>query len=325
MSPDLSWPWPMEDTRILLARHLFGRGVELGPGHHPFPVPKGVTVDYVDKWQPDDNREMFPELGEAASFPEPNIVCDFDTGRLASIADETQDFVIVSHVLEHLAEPMGLLVDIHRVLRPGAVLLILLPDRTRTFDSERDPTPLTHILEEYEAGVNVVSDDHMIDFLTKAGEGANFTGLPAGGPEERARFFDWHRQRTIHVHCWQEDEFAELLDHAIGVLGLQFEFVDGLVAEDELGGIEFGYVLRRSQHPPDNRELAARFAEEYGRWLELRRALHARLRQQAETIARLEVSLDRYERVVGQLRRSPAYPVYRFAKGIRRRLRTKSG
>ena len=53
----------------LLARYLVGDGVELGPGHSPFPIPySGTNVRYVDRWVPDTNRELFPELGEA-TFP----------------------------------------------------------------------------------------------------------------------------------------------------------------------------------------------------------------------------------------------------------------
>ena len=111
----------------LLARFLAGDGVELGPGHSPFPIPyPGTNVRYVDRWVPDTNRELFPELGEA-TFPMPDIVADLDTDRLSALDDESQDFVIASHVLEHLANPLAMLGEIHRVLRTWGVALVLLP------------------------------------------------------------------------------------------------------------------------------------------------------------------------------------------------------
>ena len=64
-------------ARRSLARHLHGCGLELGPGHEPFPVPAGVEVRYVDRWAPDDNRALFPELGDVA-FPVPDVVADLD-------------------------------------------------------------------------------------------------------------------------------------------------------------------------------------------------------------------------------------------------------
>ena len=123
----------------LLARYLVGDGVELGPGHSPFPIPySGTNVRYVDRWVPDTNRELFPELGEAA-FPMPDIIADLDTDRLSALDDESQDFVIASHVLEHLANPLAMLGEIHRVLRSGGIALVLLPDRRRTFDQRSAP------------------------------------------------------------------------------------------------------------------------------------------------------------------------------------------
>ena len=121
----------------LLARYLVGDGVELGPGHSPFPIPySGTNVRYVDRWVPDTNRELFPELGDA-TFPMPDIIADLDTDRLSALDDESQDFVIASHVLEHLANPLAMLGEIHRALRSGGVALVLLPDRRRTFDPQR--------------------------------------------------------------------------------------------------------------------------------------------------------------------------------------------
>src|SRR5688500_15947632 len=90
----------MPALRTLLSRHLVGAGVELGPGHQPFPVPyDGVRVRYVDRWTPDENRTLFPELGQA-DFPRPDIVANLDVDKLSALEDDSQDFVIASHILE---------------------------------------------------------------------------------------------------------------------------------------------------------------------------------------------------------------------------------
>lgn len=265
-----------EVARRFMSRHLRGDGVELGPGHQPCPVPPGVRVRYVDRWRPAENHDHFPELGPA-EFPDPDVVANFDVDRLAPLADASCDFVIASHVIEHLAEPLGFLDDIHRVIRPGGAALLLVPDRRRTFDSARAPTSLAHLVAEHAAGVNEVDDEHMLDFLTNAGEGASYLGVPEE-PAARARWFAWHRERSIHVHCWSEEEFPDVIVHTIRAMGHSWELVDALATDAQgLESIEFGYVLRRSLHRIPPAQAVDRFLAELQTWRDSGRPVLSRL------------------------------------------------
>jgi SAM-dependent methyltransferase len=228
--------------RGLLTRFLNGAGVELGPGHHPMPIPyPGVTVQYVDRWQPEENLALFTNLEAGATFPKPDIVANLDVDRLSSIAEESQDFVIASHLLEHLADPLTQLGEIHRVLKPGAVVLVFLPDRRHTFDRKRAATPLAHLVADHRDQVTVVSDEHIEDYLRKTG-----VWDPTWTPEQEREQFELNRQRSIHVHCWSEDEFLPVVEHTIVEMGMQWELLDAVFVEDVPGGFEFGFVLRRS-------------------------------------------------------------------------------
>ena len=254
-------PPGMAAARRYLGRHLVGDGVELGPGHEPFPVPPvGVGVRYLDRWRPDEMRVLFPELGDDAEYQAPDILADFDTDRLQALEDASQDFVLCSHLLEHLAEPVGFLMEIHRVLKPGGVALILLPDRRLTFDRDRAPTTLEHLLTEHAEGVAEVDDDHLADFEIGAG------GAVPEDPEERAKLFESHRRRSVHVHCWTEDEFMPVIEHGIRELGERWELVDAVLAEDWPGSIEFGFVMRRSTSSLEPAVLAERFADAWEAW-----------------------------------------------------------
>lgn len=247
----------------------------MGPGHQPFPLPVDARARYVDRWQPAENGARFPELG-ASIFPTPDVAVNFDLDRLSPLADGSCDFVICSHVIEHLAEPIGFLADIHRVLRPGGVVLLLIPDRRRTFDAARRATPLAHLVAEHAAGVTTVDDEHLVDFLTNAGDGASYLGVPED-PDERARWFAWHRERSIHVHCWSEDEFPEVIAHTARALGLAWELVDALSTGAEgPAGSEFGYVLRRSPSAASPADRADRFHAEWAAWRESRRPVFTR-------------------------------------------------
>jgi len=232
----------------LLARHLRGSGVELGPGHNPLPLPyTGTEVQYVDRWEPDENSRLCAELGPDAQFPKPDVIANLDTDRLSAVPTDSQDYVVASHLLEHLAEPLGILADISRVLRPGGTLLLLLPDRRRTFDLGREPTPLAHLVAEHAAGVSEVSDEHLLEWIAHVSDRTDWT------PEQRTSDFDLHRRRSIHVHCWTQEEFDQVLVHTIASMGAPWELVELLRVEDVPASIEFGYVLRKAPQalPPD--------------------------------------------------------------------------
>jgi SAM-dependent methyltransferase len=248
-------------SRQLLSRHLVGSGLELGPGHIAFPVIQpGTHVRYVDRWGPKENRKLFPELTDT-DFITPDVVADLNVDRLQAFPDRSQDFVICSHVLEHLAEPIGLLADLHRILRPGGVLLILLPDRHRTFDRSRDGTPLEHLVAEFESGVTEVDAAHIRDFAEK-------TGTPLGtSASERRANIELHLKRSIHVHCWDDEEFFSVLLYAVEHLNQRWEFVDGVLSEDEgPSGMEFGFVLRRCESALGSSELQERLYRSWHTW-----------------------------------------------------------
>lgn len=241
-------------VRRRFASHLTGKGIEIGPGHVPFPVPPTVSVRYVDRWEPSENSSLFPELGDTPGFPKPDVVANLDSDRLASIADSSQDFVIASHVLEHLANPLAMLVDIHRVMCPGALLVLLIPDRHKTFDRDRAPTPVSHLIDEYYEDVREVDDAHILDFLigtreTRSEDGALNESTFEVTPEE----IGLHRRRSVHAHVWDADEFVQLMEVAANELGLQWDVVDTMPPGAEgTYGDEFGWVLSKVKSDTDS-------------------------------------------------------------------------
>lgn len=282
--------------RARLSRHLLGTGFELGPGHAPFPLAhEGVEVRYVDRWNPEENAALFPELGPDATFPEPDIVANLDMDRLGSIGDGVADFVIASHVLEHVADPIGLLADIHRVLCPGGVLLIFLPDRHVTFDRMRRGTTLQHLADEHQAGVTEVDDAHIEEFLDSvaaAGAGARLSEDPV----ERKEQIDANRRRSIHVHCWDQDEFEPVLRYCVDPLGQRWEFVDAALRED--GGpdsIEFGFVVRKSVAVVHSSILGDRFGDAWMQWRTEHRDALGQREGESDTELRLMVAATEIE------------------------------
>jgi len=285
--------------RVLLARFLGGSGVELGPGHHPLPIPyPGVSVRYLDRWQPDEHLDLITNAEPGASFTKPDIAVNLDVDGLSALGDGSQDFVIASHLLEHLADPLRQLEEIHRVLRRGGVVLIFLPDRRFTFDRRRAPTPLEHLVADHQERATVVSDEHVEDYLRKTDDWDD-----SWTEEERLAQFELHRRRSIHVHCWTQDEFVAVVEHAVAAMGMRWELLDALFVEDVPGGSEFGLVLRRALVDTDPAVAVERLRLTWD-------VLLARAQERAALEQRL-----------ARLRTIPGYPVVRGAWRLQRRLR----
>ena len=84
--------------------YLQGQGIEIGALHHPLTVPEDVKVLYVDRMSVADLRKQYPELNDLP-LVEANIL---ENGEdLETIADNTQDFVIANHFIEHCQDTIG--------------------------------------------------------------------------------------------------------------------------------------------------------------------------------------------------------------------------
>jgi predicted SAM-dependent methyltransferase len=151
-------------------------------------------------------------------------------------------------VIEHLANPIAMLVDCYRVLRPGGLLVLLVPDRHKTFDRERSPTPLTHVIDEYNRDVREVDDAHVLDYMVGTRNTLGDPSVTLGfTPEMMADLVAVHRKRSVHAHVWNLDEFSEVLSFVTDKLGLQWQVVDTMPpGADGSYGDEFGWVLSRT-------------------------------------------------------------------------------
>ena len=97
----------LHDSRFV-SRFFVGEGIDVGCGADPISL----------------YAELFPLMKTVKAWD----VADGDAQFLASVKDETFDFVHSSHCLEHLIDPKVALENWFRVLKPGGTLIMLLPD-----------------------------------------------------------------------------------------------------------------------------------------------------------------------------------------------------
>jgi SAM-dependent methyltransferase len=183
-------------------RFLRGDGIEIGALHRPMRVPRSARVRYVDVMSRQELLAIHsgPLYVNPSWVREPDVVDDGE--RLASFADASVDFVIANHMLEHAEDPIGALGNFARVLRPGGVMFIALPDARRTFDALRERTSVEHLLRDHSLGPGVSRAMHYREW-------AFVECLPQELVAERVACFEREKARH-HFHVWELDGFLDL-------------------------------------------------------------------------------------------------------------------
>jgi SAM-dependent methyltransferase len=197
----------------LAARYLRGTGIEIGALHNPLSTPPGASVRYVDRMTVSELRQQYPELN---GLPLVEVDLIDDGERLEAIPDESLDFVIANHFLEHCEDPLRALTSFCRVLRSGGTVYLAVPDKRETFDVDRPVTSLDHLLRDHAEGPEGSRRSHF---------------------EEWARFVDrveesrveshvdelMAKDYSIHYHVWTQAELLELLASLRTRLRLPFD------------------------------------------------------------------------------------------------------
>lgn len=134
-----------------------------------------------------------------------------EAGALTGIGDHSYDLLLASHCLEHLANPVTALREWARVLRPGGLICVIVPDRTMTFDHRRPVTSFEHLLDDARRATQEDDLSHLPEILSlhdlardpPAGTFAEF--------ERRSR--NNVANRCLHHHVFDLPLVARLLAH----------------------------------------------------------------------------------------------------------------
>ena len=164
-------------------------------------MPSSVEVRYVDRLSTEDLRRHYPELADF-KLVEVDIIDDGE--RLATVADSSQDFVIANQVVEHFQNPLLALENMLRVLKPGGVLYLSLPDKRFSFDIDRPVSTVEHLLRDYREGPEWSRRQHFEEWTryTEKVTGESF----------QARVDELMRtDYSIHFHVWTQLDMLDLI------------------------------------------------------------------------------------------------------------------
>lgn len=190
------------DWRGYFSGKLFGKGLEIGPLHRPMVRHDGMEIDYIDRCTVAELREHYPELRELP-LVEPDIIGDAET--LAGVPNGKYDFLISAHVIEHMKNPLGSLEQWCRVVKPGGLLYIIVPDKRMIFDKKRVRTNLEHIILDYQEPSAERDYEHFLDYAVHVHDKR---GLAAIEEADRLLKIDY----SIHFHVFIPSDVIRLLN-----------------------------------------------------------------------------------------------------------------
>ena len=192
----------LQTRASIAALFLRGDGIEIGALHQPLSLPTSARVKYVDRMTTTELRRHYEELADSP-LVEPDIIDDGE--RLTTIEENTQDFVIANHFIEHCQNPILTLQNLFRVLRAGGVLYMAVPDKRFTFDVDRPCTTIEHLTRDFAEGPEWSKRQHFEEWSRLVNKRAD----EAQVQEEMRRLID--TDFSIHFHVWAAAELLELI------------------------------------------------------------------------------------------------------------------
>ena len=135
-----------------------------------------------------------------------------DGGSLMEIADNSYDFVLSCHSLEHMANPIKALAEWKRIIKDNSYVLLILPHKDNTFDRNRPITHMDHLINDLEN--NTLENDvtHFQEVLS-----LHDLSLDTGIKDMEAlrlRTSENYDNRCVHHHVFNTPMVAQMVDYA---------------------------------------------------------------------------------------------------------------
>lgn len=226
------------------------RGLEVGPLASPRVRKSEGPIRYLDHANAAElKRKYETDLGMRGRLDEivdlDYVIGDKQTISDAVMPDAPFDYVIACHVLEHIPDPIDWMDDIARILRPGGILSLVIPDKRYCFDINRSLTEVSDLVDANLRHLRQPSYRMVYDFNAKAlldlvdtsavwkGD-ADYSAATRQGVGDPDRFAlgACRKMRTseefvdVHCHVFTPESFLDLFEK-LADLGLtKFEVAD---------------------------------------------------------------------------------------------------
>jgi|WetSurSiteA1Bulk_404760.scaffolds.fasta_scaffold00119_8 glycosyltransferase involved in cell wall biosynthesis/predicted SAM-dependent methyltransferase len=237
------------EHRTAYYRYFQGVGIDVGPFDKPFfddPALYGISVKYVDRYTGDELKRLFPEIQNLHPTPS-DYICDVSKDGFSFAQDETFDFIILSHLLEHVANPFFVIKDAYRVLKENGVLYISIPDCRFSDDIGRPKTTFNELDNLFKNDMRDISNHYVEEYL----KSQVISSIPwvkevlKDPTAIQQSILDNEKKRSFHVHVWDRGTFFQHISYFLEKYKFNAALLDLSVYENN--SYENSIVLRKTK------------------------------------------------------------------------------
>ncbi len=222
----------LANSRGKFGPFLKGRGVEVGPGLSPHVLPSMADVQYVEEKHPSEWQATYAGGSATLDRLTPEIIERYTVGSAVTLdgwADDSLDFIFSNHVFEHLPNPLQVLENWWKRLKPNGVILGATPDARGCFDLRQPLSTAEQFKDDYARGGFEITDRQYENWC-------RYTN-PDHKPEALKA-----RKYSVHVHYYTPSVFRQLVD----LLNDRACPCD-LFLETIPNNKDFGFIIRKRQ------------------------------------------------------------------------------
>ena len=220
------------DNILLRGIDRHALGLEIGPSHRPVAAKRnGFNVRILDHLNAPGLRAKYADHNvDITAIEEVDYVWRGETLE-ELVGGERFAWIIASHVIEHVPDLIGFLGSCERILAPGGVLSLAVPDKRYCFDCERENSSLARIIDDGLAKPTNHSPGTAAEYFLKVRrkggkiswhEGHRGVLEPVHGLDDALRAMAMVKQGHYYdLHKWVFtcDSFRQII-HDLGKLGL---------------------------------------------------------------------------------------------------------
>lgn len=194
-----------------------GLGLEIGPSHNPIaPKKKGFNVHILDHASADELRDKYQKHGlNLENIEEVDFVWHGEPLQELVGASNCYDWIIASHVIEHVPDFVSYLQQCASLLKPGGILSLVIPDKRYCFDYFSSSSTSGNVLDAYAEKRVRPSHGQIFDHIanaSKRNDNIAWSSDGLGGADKLVHTLadaqaHWMRSLStsdyIDVHCWR--------------------------------------------------------------------------------------------------------------------------